>query len=139
MKKLILISGLLFTSLSYSQVMCQDYFKDQIATGRAYWYDRFGKNNEQPIHFEKPMSILAEQKQALAMGVAISRFDQRFETRMYYSGTGGINAQGEIPYVDPNSKAVFIFVHGSGTMASSGKNFYGAMNQLSALGFSARR
>ncbi len=136
MKRLILLSGLLFTSITYSQVMCQDYFKASTPNGRTYWYDRFGKNNEQPIRFEKPMTVLPEQKQALAMGVAISRFDERFETRMYYSGTGGMNAKGEIPYVDPNAKAVFIFVHGSGTMASSGKNFYGAMNQLSALGFS---
>lgn len=113
---------------------CYVLFENQ-ATSTAPNYDRTGDRPE--VDLKNVLSILAERKESQAMGVTLSRFSKKFGTRFYFSGTGAVDRNGETPFVDPNSKAVFIFVHGSGTMASSGKNFYGVMNQLAPLGFSS--
>lgn len=71
------------------------------------------------------------------MGIVRSEFNREFDTRVFFTATGVPDANGKIPYVDPNAKALFIYFHGSGTSKASGANFAGKMNRLAQMGFSA--
>lgn len=93
---------------------------------------------EDPVNFHNKSDYLRESKIAQSTGLMQSRFDHSLETRFYFAGTAVPNAHtGVQPLVDPNSKAVFLMVHGSGTMKSSGRNFSSVMNTLGQMGYSA--
>lgn len=64
-------------------------------------------------------------------------FSRKWDTQIYYTKTAQPDIKGEVPLVDPESKAVFIFFHGSGTQKSGGQNFMGNMNTLANMGYSA--
>jgi pimeloyl-ACP methyl ester carboxylesterase len=72
-----------------------------------------------------------------ALGQVKSFFSNRWQTQIYHTATGVPNHLGEAPLVDPEAKAVYIFLHGSGTMKSSGRNFVTNMNSLANLGYAA--
>lgn len=74
---------------------------------------------------------------AESMGVVQTYFDKKFDTQIYFTGTGIPDIRGKAPLIDPEAKAVYIFFHGSGTSKSSGKNFIGNMNTLARMGYSA--
>jgi pimeloyl-ACP methyl ester carboxylesterase len=71
------------------------------------------------------------------MGQVTSYYDRKLETRVFYTSTAMPNSKGEIPIVDPESPAVVVFFHGSGTMNSGGVNFVHNMNKLANIGYSA--
>lgn len=64
-------------------------------------------------------------------------FSSDWDTQIYYSATGKPDPKTqEIPLVDPDSKAVVLFFHGSGTGKSSGANFVHNMVPLAKWGYS---
>ena len=70
-----------------------------------------------------------------ASGIMTSRFDSKLDTRIYHGSTGlpDLNT-GELPVVDPRAKGLFVFLHGSGTMNATGKNFSALLNQIDEYG-----
>lgn len=112
--------------LSWGQgLVCADLFEDirGVATPKIEW-------NSDKSYIE------ALQRQEV-YGQVETYFSKKWDTQVYYTKTALPNHKGEVPLVDPNSKAVFIFFHGSGTMKSSGRNYIGNMNNLANMGFSA--
>jgi len=88
--------------------------------------------------FDDNLSYLRTLKSQSSAGVMRSKFSDIFQTRFYYSSTGVPQNQSqtlEAPLVDSSAKVVFIFVHGSGTAKSSGRNFQQLMNTLSQMGY----
>lgn len=90
------------------------------------------------LDHDDPIQYIQEYFEATKWGVVRNTFDPDLDTRIYYTATG-VPQPGsrQTPLIDQNSRAVFIFFHGSGTMQSSGRNFYGIMNYMSDLGFSS--
>ena len=70
------------------------------------------------------------------MGTVRSIFSKEFDTRIYYTATAAPDAAGVIPVVDPKSRALYFYFHGSGTNKASGANFAYKMNKMAALGYS---
>ena len=64
-----------------------------------------------------------------------SVYDSKLETRVFYTATGLADANGRMPRIDPDSKGIVVFIHGSGTAQSSGANFTANMNRLANIGF----
>lgn len=58
---------------------------------------------------------------------------EKHQTRFFHSAFGPANTDGKMPLVPPQASAVVIFIHGSGTVKSSGKNFVHNMNSLAKL------
>jgi len=71
------------------------------------------------------------------LGIVGSKFSKEFDTRFYFTATSKPDANGNIPMVDKEAKALVIYFHGSGTSKASGSNFAGKMNSLSKLGYSS--
>lgn len=94
-----------------------------------------------PLNLRDSVSYLREYKRAEILGRVSSKFDRSLDTRVYFTNTAipVKNSQGKMqqPMIDPEAKAVFVFFHGSGTMQSGGKNFYGIMNSLASMGYAA--
>lgn len=65
-------------------------------------------------------------------------FSKRWDTQVYFSapGTFPVNKAPELSLVDKNSRGVFIWIHGSGTVKSGGRNYFSNMSVMSNLGFS---
>lgn len=84
-------------------------------------------------HFE----FLSEKRAQNNSGKMTSYFDRELQTRIYYSVTGKPDHNGITPIVDPNSKGLVIYFHGSGTENGSGANFNYKGNKLSTLGYSS--
>lgn len=120
-------------SASDSVLQCQSVFKSFL---EIPLYQRGGEAPE--LDHNDPVQYIQEYFEATKWGIVRNVFDSELDTRLYYTSTG-IPQPGsrETPLVDPNSRGVFIFFHGSGTMQSSGRNFYGIMNYMSDLGFSS--
>jgi pimeloyl-ACP methyl ester carboxylesterase len=72
-----------------------------------------------------------------SLGVVQSFYSEKFQTQFYHTATGIPDAKGKSPLVDPESQGVVLFIHGSGTMKSSGRNFVVNMNTVAKLGYSA--
>lgn len=121
---------------SFANPTCENVFTSaKPLASQSHWYERRG--DEAKGDFFHPLKYLNEKNRADTWGRVDSKFREDLETRIWFGATGYANAKGEIPVVDPNAKAVFIFFHGSGTMQSSGKNFFGIMNNLANMGFSS--
>jgi pimeloyl-ACP methyl ester carboxylesterase len=91
---------------------------------------------EPEVDWKSERSYLEAMDAKQTMGQVETFFSEKWDTQIYHTNTGLPNAKGQSPLVDPNSKGVFIFFHGSGTMKSSGRNFLGNMNTLANLGYS---
>lgn len=92
------------------------------------------------LNLRDTVSYLREYKRAEILGRVSSKFDRSLDTRIYFTNTAVPVKAGkgmEQPMIDPEAKAVFVFFHGSGTMQSGGKNFYGIMNSLASMGYAA--
>lgn len=136
-----LMSLLFFTNALWSfksafafSPQCENIFKNLDTTYPVY-FERL-KDTPQ-IDFNNDYQYLQEYKRASQMGRVESIVSPEFDTRIYYAQTAVPDKNGKPQLIDPLSRAVYIFFHGSGTMQSSGKNFYGLMNTLSQLGYSA--
>lgn len=133
---LFLVNSVLITQTSFAQQnLCENIFRlHQISSSLTY----FQRLQTTPaIDFKNDYQYLQEYKRASQMGRVENVISPELDTRIYYAQTAPPDAKGNPQIVDPLSRAVFIFFHGSGTMQSSGKNFYGLMNTLSQLGYSA--
>ena len=80
-----------------------------------------------------PVALIRGRDTAISEGTLFSRWDPKLKTNFYFTASDP-NAQGDVPLVDPNAKAVAIFFHGSGTARSSGRNFIHNMNWLAQQG-----
>ncbi len=91
---------------------------------------------EKSFNFLNDLEYMKEKRNIEKVGIVRSFFSKDFDTRVYYTATGMPNAKGEIPVVDPKSKGLFIYFHGSGTNKASGVNFAYKMNRMATMGFS---
>lgn len=91
---------------------------------------------EKKFNFLNDYEYIKEKRNIEKVGIVRSFFSKEFDTRVYYTATGAPNAKGEIPVVDPKSKGLFIYFHGSGTNKASGVNFAYKMNRMATMGFS---
>lgn len=126
--------GLILSSAEvFAQAQCKAIHIDPLSRPL---YER--DLTEKPVDLSSVRAILGAQKQAEKMGVMRGEFHAELDTMIYSTRTGKIDPRtGNSPLIDPESKAVFVFFHGSGTMQSSGANFIANMNTVAALGFSA--
>lgn len=114
---------------------CRDLFiSENVVWNRI---SREIRPQDERVHYNDDLSYLREYKRANATGSMQSKYDRRYQTRFYFSGTAVPDRNGSIQMVDPQAKAVYVFFHGSGTMKSSGRNFAGMMNTLGQMGYSA--
>lgn len=80
-------------------------------------------------------AFLTAQKSASALGKVNSIYDPKFDTRVYYTATARPKPDGSIPAVDPEAKALFIYLHGSGTQKGSGRSFSYKATALANMGY----
>ncbi|MGZ3694988.1 MAG: alpha/beta hydrolase, partial [Bdellovibrionota bacterium] len=98
------------------------------------WKDRVVP--ERAPKFLSDLDYLNENKYVTAtLGQVDTRFSKEFDTRFYYTSTARPLADGTIPMVDPEAKALVVYIHGSGTEKASGVNFAGKCNTLARLGY----
>lgn len=116
-------------------LLCRDVHRSE----QLLWerIEREIRPPDEKVEYENDLSYLREHKRSSSLGLMQSRFDARFQTRFYFAATASPRRNGEMPLVDPLAKGVYIFLHGSGTMKSSGRNFSGLMNTLGQMGYSA--
>ncbi len=110
----------------------------RLFTNLYRWY--FKKDTrtftEKKLNYLSDYEYIKEKRNLEKLGAVRSFFSKEFDTRIYYTATGAPNAHGEIPVVDPNSRGLFFYFHGSGTNKASGVNFAYKMNKMAALGYS---
>ncbi|MFM8270058.1 MAG: alpha/beta hydrolase [Pseudomonadota bacterium] len=82
-----------------------------------------------------PVALLKGRDTTISEGLLFKKWDSRLKTTFYHTASDP-DASGNSPLVDPKSKAVALFFHGSGTAKSSGRNFIHNMNWLSQQGIS---
>lgn len=114
---------------------CSDLFPK---TGAAKVYFERGKK-EKEYDWKNEASYLEAYLNSSVRGTVRNFFSEKWDTRVYYTANGtfsGTKPQ-ESRVVDPEARAVFVFIHGSGTVKSGGKNFTSIMNVLEKMGFSA--
>jgi pimeloyl-ACP methyl ester carboxylesterase len=93
---------------------------------------------ERAADFLSDLEFLNERRYSNdTLGAVDTRFIPEFDTRLYYTATAKPGLDGKVGVVDPESKGIFIFFHGSGTVKAGGGNFALKMNRLSQLGYSA--
>jgi pimeloyl-ACP methyl ester carboxylesterase len=119
---------------------CRNIFQ-RLIENKKFLKDNSWRNRvvvERKKNFLSDVDFVDEIKyQDEKLGVVDSRFSKEFDTRIYYTSTAKPLADGSIPVVDKESKALVIYFHGSGTAKASGSNFAGKMNALAKLGYSA--
>ena len=71
------------------------------------------------------------------LGIVDTKFVKEFDTQIYYTATAKPLPDGTIPVVDPEAKALVVYLHGSGTKKASGVGFAGKMNALAKMGYSS--
>lgn len=91
---------------------------------------------ETDYNYLSDLDYLKEKRQQDRLGIVKSFFSEDFDTRIYYTATGKPDSSGKIPIVNPNSKGLYFYFHGSGTNKASGANFSYKMNRLAAMGYS---
>ncbi|MFZ3231205.1 MAG: alpha/beta fold hydrolase [Pseudobdellovibrio sp.] len=92
---------------------------------------------EPTIEWNNDISYLETLQRKESLGQVGTFFSEKWDTQIYYTQTALPDGHGKVPLVDPESKAVFIFFHGSGTKNSGGRNFIANMNTLANMGYSA--
>jgi pimeloyl-ACP methyl ester carboxylesterase len=105
-----------------------------------FWHDQTWKDRvitERDPKFLSDREFLDEIKYSTAtLGQVDTRYVKEFDTRFFYTATAKALPNGSIPMVDPDAKALIIYLHGSGTSKASGSNFAGKANALSKLNYS---
>lgn len=88
------------------------------------------------IQFVSDHDVLKAQREEQKVGKIAKVFDPRFDTQFFYTATARPREDGSIPVVDPEGKALYIYLHGSGTQKASGINFAPKANALANMGYS---
>jgi hypothetical protein len=111
---------------------CRDVLKTQISS----WFVR---DQEKAFDWNDPKGYLMAYQTNSNMGVVRSTFSKKWDTQIHYAANHGRDPMAplETNLVDPQSEAVYLFVHGSGTVKSGGRNFIPLLNFLSSIGRSA--
>ncbi|AFY00806.1 alpha/beta hydrolase [Bdellovibrio bacteriovorus] len=91
---------------------------------------------QEEFNYLNDYHYLKEKKKSEKAGIVRSIFSKEFDTRIFFTATGLPNQKGELPLVDPESRGLFIYFHGSGTNKASGINFAYKMNKMAAMGYS---
>ncbi len=110
----------ILTSSSWAAPLCTDLFQKSNTS--------FFSNTKKYLEFYRKQSI---------NGRVFDYYDQKLQTRIYLANNALPKIDGSRPLVDPSSSAIVIFLHGSGTLRSSGKNFIHHMNTLASLNISS--
>lgn len=71
------------------------------------------------------------------LGIVDTKFVEDLDTQIYFTATAKPRPDGTIPEVDPEAKALVVYLHGSGTKKASGVGFAGKMNSLAKMGYSS--
>lgn len=122
MKKIKILSFLIFL-----------HFYSQFSSANQCTY-LFNSNKSE---FSNDLWYINEFESQNINGRVFDYYDEFFGTRFYIANIAIPDANGHRPIVDADSNAVVLFLHGSGTMRSSGKNFLHIMNFLSLLNISS--
>lgn len=117
------------------QIKCENIFKLNQSFSTMIFFQRLQQSSV--IDYKNDYQYLQEYKRASQMGRVDNIISSALDTRIYYTQTAPPDLNGNPTLIDPLARAVYVFFHGSGTMQSSGKNFYGLMNTLSQLGYAA--
>lgn len=125
----------LSTALAAEQ--CHSLFANSLAAAQANQQQYKRGLPEIKINWHDDISYIEGNQKLETLGLVDTYFSTAKDTQIYYTKTAIPNSKGQTPLVDPQSKAVFIFFHGSGTMKSGGRNFIANMNTLAKLGYSA--
>lgn len=133
MKKIALIFFLIYSSTNYAN-QCSNLFADALLQKVLTSTQTYSPES---IDFYKVENYVKEYKNQNINGKVYSYFESRFGTRLYVSNNAIPDINGIRPLVDQESEAVIIFLHGSGTIRSSGKNFIHIMNSLLNLNISS--
>lgn len=108
---------------------------------RRFFKDDSWRNrvvDERNPDFLNDLEYLDETRYANStLGIVDTFFDKELDTQIYYTATAKPRADGTIPVVDPDAKALVVYLHGSGTMKASGVGFAGKMNPLAKMGYSS--
>lgn len=115
------------------------YFRSMWQIANFYLKNRFLSKQveEERININSHFEFLEEKRNQNSNGKMSSFFDEELQTRVYYSAIAKPLSSGQIPVVDPESKALVIYFHGSGTENGTGANFNYKGNRLSQLGYSS--
>jgi pimeloyl-ACP methyl ester carboxylesterase len=87
-------------------------------------------------HLDDRDFVFYQLNTAPRMGSMASLRDSKFDTTVYYTATAKPRPDGSIPVVDPDARAVYIFLHGSGTARAGGINAAGKATHLASMGYS---
>ncbi|MFN8792068.1 MAG: hypothetical protein ACK5Y2_11495 [Bdellovibrionales bacterium] len=120
-------------ALSSLLIMTPSAFAAPISC-KAVLVDR--KQVESDVQWKNDRSYLQALQRKETLGSVKSFYHETLQTQFYFTATGHPNAKGQIPLVDEKAKKVFLFIHGSGTMKSSGRNYLVNMNVLANIGLS---
>jgi pimeloyl-ACP methyl ester carboxylesterase len=88
-----------------------------------------------PKDFLDDKTYLEEQREASFRGKVNYLYDNELKTRIFYTNTARPTAEGKIPIVDPEAKALYVYLHGSGTQKAGGENFSYKANALANMGY----
>lgn len=106
------------------------FFKDQTWKARVV--------EERNPEYLNDLDYMEETKYVNStLGIVDTRFDPELDTQIFFTQTAKPLADGTIPVVDPEAKALVVYFHGSGTAKASGVGFAGKMNALAKLGYSS--
>jgi pimeloyl-ACP methyl ester carboxylesterase len=119
---------------------CRNLIKRYVENRKFYkdetWKDRVV--NERAPNYLSDIDYMDETKYTNStLGIVDTKYVPEFDTQIYYTPTAKPLADGTIPVVDPEAKALVIYFHGSGTKKASGVGFAGKMNSLSKMGYSS--
>jgi pimeloyl-ACP methyl ester carboxylesterase len=88
-----------------------------------------------PAAWTNDLEVIRANLEMQAWSSVRTFFSREWDTQVFYTATGVPKADLEIPLVDPDCKGVVFFVHGVGTVKSSGSNFIMNMSGLSNMGY----
>lgn len=93
------------------------------------------QTSETRVDWNNDKSFLEAIQRKESMGLVQSLYSERFQTLIHFTATGLPDAKGQARMIDPDSKGIVLFIHGSGTMKSGGRNFVPNMNTVAKLGY----
>lgn len=104
------------------------FFKDET------WKDRVPPTRNP--NFQDDLDLLADNQYGRAtLGIMDEFFDPEFDTKIFYTATAKPRPNGSIPVVDPECKALVVYLHGSGTKKASGIGAAVKANSLAKMGY----
>jgi pimeloyl-ACP methyl ester carboxylesterase len=102
---------------------------------RWYFKPDTRKRGTSVPNFLNDYDLLLQRRMNDKMGIVKSFFSEKYDTQIFYTATGKPDIEGNIPVVDPTSRGLYFYFHGSGTNKAGGDNFAYKMNKLAAMGY----